>query len=152
VIEQAHVLGFDGIELRFIENSDRLWELPALHGTGSRRLTIGWLQRAGYSLRGYKLLLPLRGGEPAPAIAGDGPADGRTSRYAQCAGDRIFGDRVQPGTDLTSTAAWVAEGIHQLAEFARPSGVEIWLESHGNFAPAAATLGVLRGPIVEIVA
>jgi hypothetical protein len=25
VIEQAHTLGYDGIELRFIENSDRLW-------------------------------------------------------------------------------------------------------------------------------
>jgi sugar phosphate isomerase/epimerase len=59
-------------------------------------------------------------------------------------GIRIFGDRVQPGADLASTAAWVVEGLQQLAEFARPAGVGVWLESHGNFAPAAATMGVLR--------
>ena len=32
VIERARALGYDGIELRFIEDSDRLWELPDLSG------------------------------------------------------------------------------------------------------------------------
>jgi sugar phosphate isomerase/epimerase len=35
-IEQAHALGFDGIELRFILGSDRLWELPEFTDAGLR--------------------------------------------------------------------------------------------------------------------
>jgi sugar phosphate isomerase/epimerase len=145
-IELAHTLGYDGIELRFLENSDRLWELPAFQGAGLKE-TRDRLASTGLvipcvdtsclfhdreeSQRRQSLEMGQRMVELAAAL--------------KAPGIRVFGDRVQPGADLPSTAAWVADGIHQLAEFARPSGVEIWLESHGNFAPAAATLGVLRG-------
>jgi sugar phosphate isomerase/epimerase len=145
VIEQAHALGYDGIELRFIENSDRLWELPALQGDGLKE-TRDRLASAGLvipcvdtscffhyteeSQRRQSLEMGKRMVELADAL--------------NAPGIRIFGDRVQPGADLPLTAAWVAEGIHKLAEFARPAGVEVWLESHGNFAPAAATMSVLR--------
>ncbi len=145
MIEQAHTLGYDGIELRFIENSDRLWELPSLQGAGLKE-TRDRLASTGLEIpcvdtsclfhdkeeskRRQSLEMGKRMVELAAAL--------------QAPGIRVFGDRVQPGADLPSTAAWVAEGIHQLAEFARPAGVEIWLESHGEFAPAAATMRVLR--------
>jgi sugar phosphate isomerase/epimerase len=144
-IELAHTLGYDGIELRFLENSDRLWELPAFQGAGLKE-TRDRLASTGLvipcvdtsclfhdreeSQRRQSLEMGQRMVELAAAL--------------KAPGIRVFGDRVQPGADLPSTAAWVADGIHQLAEFARPSGVEIWLESHGNFAPAAASMSVLR--------
>ena len=145
MIEHAHTLGYDGVELRFIENSSRLWELPGLHGVrlketrdrlASKGLIIPCVDTSCFfhyteenqrreSLEMGQRMVELASGLNAPGI-------------------RIFGDRVQPGADLQSTNAWVAEGIHQLAEFAQPSGVEIWLESHGNYAPAQATMNVLR--------
>jgi sugar phosphate isomerase/epimerase len=145
VIEHAHALGYDGIELRFIENSDHLWELPALHGTGlketcNRLASVGlvipcvdtscFFHHAEESQRRQSLEMGKRMVELAAAL--------------HAPGIRIFGDRVQPGADQISTAAWIADGLNQLAEFALPAGVEVWLESHGNFAPAAATMSILR--------
>jgi sugar phosphate isomerase/epimerase len=144
-IELAHTLGYDGLELRFIENSDRLWELPAFHGGGLKE-TCDRLASAG-------LVIPCVDTScffhsPVAAQRRQSLEMGRSmvglAAALKAPGIRVFGDRVQPGADLPSTAAWVAEGIHQLAEFARPAGVEIWLENHGNFAPAAATMSVLR--------
>jgi sugar phosphate isomerase/epimerase len=145
VIRQAQALGFDGIELRFIEGTDRLWELPEFHGAGlldtRERLAATGLavscvdtsccfhypvqkQRA-QSLEMGRAMVELAAALGAPGI-------------------RVFGDRVQPGADLDSTTAWIADGIHRLAEFAQPAGVEVWLESHGNFARAVETLRVLQ--------
>jgi len=82
---------------------------------------------------------------PANGVAQDGTRDGGTCRCSPAApGIRVFGDRVQPGADLSSTAGWVSDGIQQLADFARPAGVEVWLESHGAFASARETLSVVR--------
>ena len=145
VIEQAHALGYDGIELRFIENSDRLWELPALQGDGLKE-TRNRLASAGLIIpcvdtscffhytEGSQRRQSLEMGERMVELAA----------ALNVPGIRIFGDRVQPGADLASTAAWVADGLNQLAEFARGAGVEVWLESHGNFAQAAAIMSVLR--------
>jgi sugar phosphate isomerase/epimerase len=144
-IEQAHTLGYDGIELRFIENSDRLWELPAFQGAG--------LKEHCDRLASTGLVIPCVDtsclfDSPDAAQRRQSLEMGRSmvelAAALKAPGIRVFGDRVQPGADLPSTAAWVAEGIHQLAEFALPAGVEIWLESHGNFAPAAAAMSVLR--------
>jgi sugar phosphate isomerase/epimerase len=48
-------------------------------------------------------------------------------------GVRVFGDTVQPGADLESTGRWIADAMQALREKARPAGVELWLESHGDF-------------------
>jgi len=58
-------------------------------------------------------------------------------------GVRLFGDRVQPGADLVSTRGWIVEGLTALRDAARPTGVEVWLETHGDFAPGAAARSVL---------
>lgn len=145
MIEQARNLGYDGIELRFIENSDRLWELPALHGAGLNE-TRDRLASAGLAIpcvdtscffhhtEQKQRLQSLQMGKQMVELAA----------ALHAPGIRIFGDRIQPGADMLSTAAWAADGLRQLAEFARPAGVEVWLESHGNFAPAAATMSILR--------
>src|SRR6266511_2405947 len=59
-------------------------------------------------------------------------------------GVRVFGDAVQPGTDLASTRRFIADSLLALREKARPAGVEVWVESHGDFAPAAAMLSLLE--------
>jgi sugar phosphate isomerase/epimerase len=59
-------------------------------------------------------------------------------------GIRVFGDTIQPGVDRDSTRGWIAESICKLAEITAPKGVEVWLESHGDFAAADETLAVLK--------
>ena len=56
----------------------------------------------------------------------------------------MFGDRVQPGADLASTRGWIVEALGGLRDRLRGTGVEVWLETHGDFATAAATRSLLE--------
>ena len=144
VIEQARVLGFDGVELRFIENDDRLNERPEFRGSG--------LQETRERLRSAGLVISCLDTScffhyPEEERRNQSLEMGRAmielAAELQAPGIRIFGDRIQPGADRVSTAGWITAGLHELAEFAQPAGVEVWLESHGDFASSSATLGVL---------
>jgi glucosamine-6-phosphate deaminase len=59
-------------------------------------------------------------------------------------GIRVFGDRVQPGADLAATRGWVIEALGDLRDRLRGRGIEVWLETHGDFATAAATRSLLE--------
>lgn len=145
VIEQAHALGFDGIELRFIENNDRLWELPDFCGTGLKE-TRHRLASTGLAIPCVDTSCCFHYTDSAQRMESlkMGRAMVELAAALGAPGIRVFGDRVQPGADFSSTAGWVSDGIQQLADFARPAGVEVWLESHGAFACARETLRVLR--------
>jgi sugar phosphate isomerase/epimerase len=58
-------------------------------------------------------------------------------------GIRVFGDTIQSGADRASTRTWIAESIQQLAESISSTEVEVWLETHGDFAGASETLAIL---------
>jgi sugar phosphate isomerase/epimerase len=59
-------------------------------------------------------------------------------------GIRVFGDKIQPGADRDSTRSWIAEGIGRLGERTREYGIEVWLETHGDFASSAETMQIVR--------
>jgi len=146
VLDAAGRLGYDGVELRFLENDDALWARPELTGAGLqetlRRLRDGGLEVACVDTRSFFH-------DPDASVrqrAFDEAA--RSLELAArlgAAGIRVFGDRVQPGQDLASTRGFITEALQKLGEAARPLGVEVWIESHGDFARAADTLGLLRG-------
>jgi sugar phosphate isomerase/epimerase len=145
VIEQAHGLGFDGIELRFVSGSDRLWELPEFTGAGLHE-SLDRFASAGLAIPCVDtscFFHSTNAAQRAQSIEmGRHMIDLAFALGAP--GIRVFGDRVQPGADLSSTTAWIADGIRQLAQFAQPAGVEVWLESHGDFASASETMRVLQ--------
>src|ERR1017187_2391655 len=145
VIDEACRLGYDGIELRFIEDSDRLWELPAFQGSGLKETCVR-LSSAGLSIPCVDTSCFFHHPEPEQRRRSieTGKAYVELAAALKAPGVRVFGDRAQPGADMPATAAWIAEGIHRLAEFAQPAGVEVWLETHGQFAPATETMRILR--------
>ena len=144
VIDVAGRLGYDGVELRFLENDDALWARPELQGSG--------LRDTRARLRDTGLLVPCVDSRsffhhPDPAVRR--AAVDEAERVVEVAaalgarGIRVFGDRVQPGADLDSTRAFVVDAMGELRDRSRPAGVEIWLETHGDFAPGASTRRVL---------
>jgi glucosamine-6-phosphate deaminase len=144
VLETAGRLGYDGVELRFLEDDDALWARPELTGSGlaetRARLGDAGLEVPCVDTRSFfhwpdpaRRARALEEAERVVALAHDLGAPGV----------RVFGDAVQPGADLESTRRWIAESLLALAEKARPAGVEVWIESHGDFAPARAMLSVL---------
>jgi glucosamine-6-phosphate deaminase len=144
VISTAARLGYDGIELRFLEDSDALWERPDLEGGGLAD-TLSRLRDANLAVPCVDTSAFFHHPDPAVRRAANEHARRMMDLAARLGspGIRVFGDRVQPGADVESTRRWIAEGIGALREHGRPLGVEVWLESHGDFASARDTLAIL---------
>lgn len=143
IVKIASSAGYEGIELRFVENEESLWKLAALSGSGlaeTKRLL------ADHGLKISCVDTSCRFHSPDAAERGRWIVEGE--RMAALAaelgapGIRVFGDTIQPGADRALTHGWIAEGIQKLAE--RTGDVEVWLESHGDFSLASDTAQVLE--------
>jgi sugar phosphate isomerase/epimerase len=145
VIELARREKYDGIELRFIENDDRLWQRSEFHGRGLKD-TLRRLDEAGLKISCVDTSCyfhhPDAGMRRQSLEMGKAMMDLAAALGAR--GIRVFGDRIQEGADRASTSAWIAENVGDLADFGKPLQVQVWLESHGDFARAADTLEVLK--------
>jgi glucosamine-6-phosphate deaminase len=145
VLDVAGREGYDGVELRFLENDDALWTRAELSGTGlaetRRRLVDAGLVVSCVDTRSFFH-------DPDPSARAR--ARDEATRCLELAarlgapGIRIFGDRVQPGADAATTRGWIAEAMQALAEAGERAGAQVWIESHGDFARAADTLSILE--------
>jgi glucosamine-6-phosphate deaminase len=145
ILDSAGRLGYDGVELRFVEGDDALWARPELTGTGLRQ-TLARLADAGLAVPCVDTRSFFHSPDPAARRTAIDEAE-RTAGLAArlgAAGIRVFGDRAQPGADLASTRRWIAESLADLRDRLRGTGVEVWLETHGDFATAAATRALLE--------
>jgi glucosamine-6-phosphate deaminase len=146
VIDAAGRLGYDGIELRFLEGDDGLWARPELTGTGlaetRSRLRDAGLQISCVDTRSF-FHHPERAAREAAFEEARRSID--LAARLEAPGIRVFGDVIQPGQDRETTRGWIAEALARLGEIAQPQEVEVWIESHGDFARARDTLSVL-GP------
>jgi sugar phosphate isomerase/epimerase len=145
VLDAAVRLGFDGIELRFIEMDDHLWQRPEFSGAGLRE-TIRRLNDAGIAVSCVDTSCFFH--HPEARLRQEAVGMGRAmiglAAELGAPAIRVFGDRVQPGADRAATAQWIVEGVHTLADYGRSSGVETWLETHGDFARTADTREILQ--------
>lgn len=145
VIDAASRLRFDGIELRFIENDDQLWRRPEFTGSGlkttRKRLETEGLRIACVDTSCF-FHYPEAGRRKQSCEMGRAMIDLAAELGAPAI--RVFGDRVQKGAERPLTEAWIVEGIQELADFGRTAQVQVWLESHGDFARAADTLRLLQ--------
>jgi glucosamine-6-phosphate deaminase len=145
VVDAASRMGYDGVELRFLENDDALWARPELTGAGLAE-TRARLADAGLAVPCVDTRSFFHNPDPDARRTAVEEAE-RTAEVAArlgAAGIRVFGDRVQPGADLASTRGWIVEALGALRDRLRGSGVEVWLETHGDFATAAATRSLLE--------
>jgi len=144
IIAIASSAGYDGIELRFVENEDSFWKLPAFRGpqlASTKRalsdhgLTISCVDTS------CRFHSPDAQERARWLDEGERMADLAASLNAP--GIRVFGEKVQAGADRASTRGWIADSIRTLGERVAASGIEVWLETHGDFASAAETAEIL---------
>ena len=145
VIEIAVSSGYDGVELRFLEGEDSLWKLPAFNGS-ARAAAKRMISDNGLSIT--CMGTSCRFHSPDRVERDRWVEEGK--RMAELAaalgspGIRVFGDKIQPGADRNSTRDWITEGVRCLAEETRDHGVEVWLETHGDFASSAETMRIVE--------
>lgn len=58
---------------------------------------------------------------------------------------RVFGDRLVKGEAREATIKRIIEGMRELGEYARTSGVGVIIESHGDFTDSASLGAILKG-------
>jgi glucosamine-6-phosphate deaminase len=145
VIDAAGRYGYDGVELRFLEDDDALWARPELTGEGLKD-TRSRLRDAGLEVSCVDTRSCFHDPDPAAREAAIEEAVRSLELAAAlgAGGIRVFGDQIQPGQDRASTRGFIADALGRLGEAARPLGVEVWLESHGDFARAADTLAAFE--------
>lgn len=137
MLEQGPRQGYDGVEVRLIERQTDLLQVPELQPAqlANRRRE---LDAAGFEVCG--LASSVRFDEPERSARELQIATGRA--YVDLAVElgaefvRVFGDVLPPdNTDGRRDAAiaYVADGINALSEYAELAGIEILLETHGDF-------------------
>jgi sugar phosphate isomerase/epimerase len=145
VVSIAARSGYNGIELRFLEGEDSLWKLAqfqgaelgaakrmisehglvvACVGTSCRFHSPDTRERAEWIVEGVRMA------ELASALGAPGI--------------RVFGDKIQPGANRASTRSWIAESIQEVASKIEHYDVEVWLETHGDFASSTETMSIIR--------
>jgi sugar phosphate isomerase/epimerase len=145
VIEIAVSSGYGGVELRFLEGEDSLWKLPAFQGPA--------LDEARQMISDNGLSIPCVGTScrfhsPDRTERERWIEDGKRMADLTAAlgspGIRVFGDKIQPGADRDSTRNWIAQGVRCLAEQTKKNGVEVWIETHGDFASSTETMRIVE--------
>jgi len=155
ILQAATAYGYDGVELRVVSRELDLWNLPefkpsALSGTRNVIQDHGLVvasMGSGACFHSSDALERQRNFDSALRMAELAAGLGAPSI-------RVFGDRIQPGNTRVQTTGWLADSLIRLSERLQPSGVEVWLETHGDFATVAEVGEVLtqvHSPIVGII-
>jgi glucosamine-6-phosphate deaminase len=145
ILDAAGRFGYDGVELRFVSDDDALWTRPELSGSGlvdtAARLRDAGLEISCVDTRSF--FHHPAGPERTRALEESARCLELAARLG-ASGIRVFGDRVQDGQDRDATRQLIAEALNRLGETAADHGVEVWLESHGDFARSEHMHGVLE--------
>ena len=129
--------GYDGIELRFVEGEASLWKLAAFQGQGLRE-TCARLEDAELAISCVDTSCRFDSSDAADRDRwiDEGVRMAELAAQLGAPGIRVFGDRIQPGVGREATRGWIREAISRLSEKVSALGVEVWLETHGDFSGA----------------
>jgi len=144
IIKIAVETGYDGIELRFVEGEDSLWKLAAFSETqmaATKRAFTDSGLRISCVDTSCRFHFPDAKERDRWIVEGERMSDLAAKLGAPAI--RVFGDTIQSGATEESTRGWIAECVRRLAEATCRKGVEVWLETHGDFCAAGATAAIL---------
>jgi sugar phosphate isomerase/epimerase len=146
VLDQADRLGYSGIELRGIQGDMDLPKRPELTGAAlaqSRRD----VQSRGLVISDLGASAHMH--EKDPALRATQLDDGkRFIDLAHALGVpyvRMFGDKLAPGEPKEEVIKRIVDGFQQMAAYAKPAGVTVLIESHGDFTNSPDLKAIIEG-------
>jgi len=144
ILENADRLGYAGIELRGVAGEMDLPKVPELSGTnlaGTKK------DLAALGIVVSDLGASSRMHEKDPATREKQFDEGRRFiDLAQAMGVkyvRMFGDKIPEGEPKEEVMKRVTDGFQQMADYAKPAGVTVLIESHGDFTHSADVADIL---------
>jgi sugar phosphate isomerase/epimerase len=144
ILETADRLGYAALELRGVAGEMDLPKVPELAGT---RLAETKKDLAALGIVVSDLGASSRMHEKDPAIREKQLDEGRRFiDLAQAMGVRyvrMFGDAIPPGEPREDVMKRVVDGFQTMAAYAKPAGVTVLIESHGDFTHSADLVNIL---------
>lgn len=144
ILEAADRLGYAGIEIRGVAGEMDLPKVPEFQGT---RLAETKKDLAALGIVVSDLGASSRMHEKDPVTREKQLDEGRRFiDLAQAMGVkyvRMFGDKIPEGEPREEVMKRVVDGFQAMAEHARPAGVTVLIESHGDFTRSADLAGIL---------
>ena len=144
ILENADRLGYAGIELRGVAGEMDLPKVPELSGTnlaGTKK------DLAALGIVVSDLGASSRMHEKDPATREQQFDEGRRFiDLAQAMGVkyvRMFGDKIPEGEPKEEVMKRVVEGFQKMAAYAKPAGVTVLIESHGDFTKSPDLVEIL---------
>jgi len=158
LLHYGPVYGYDGVEIRLIERETDLLCRPEF-AVGVRGRRRNELDAAMFSVCG--LSSSVRFDYPEASERREQVIIGR--EYIDLAGElgasfvRVFGDTLPPNADAATRQATIgniAHGLQTLGEYGEQHGVDILIETHGDYADsilASETLSRVESPAVGVL-
>jgi sugar phosphate isomerase/epimerase len=146
VLDQADRLGYAGIELRGIQGDMDLTKRPELMGEGLTQ-TRRDLEARGLVVTDLGASAHMHEKDPAPRAA-QLDEGRRFIDLAHALGVpyvRMFGDKMPPDQPKEDALKRVVDGFRQMAAYARPAGVTVLIESHGDFTHSSDLQTIIEG-------
>jgi sugar phosphate isomerase/epimerase len=144
ILESADRMGYAALELRGIAGEMDLPKVPELSGT---RLAQTKKDLAALGLVVSDLGASSRMHEKDPATREAQFDEGRRFIDLAHAMDvkyvRMFGDKIPEGEPKEEVMKRVVAGFQQMADYAKPAGVTVLIESHGDFTHSADVVDIL---------
>ncbi len=155
VVARGVEYGYDGVEIRLIERETDLLKRPEFRAP---QLAVRKRQLADAGFRVCGLSSSVRFEETDAATRETQLAAGRA--YCDLAREfgvsfvRVFGDKLTAERDEASQLEWIASGLQQLGEYAATVGIDILIETHGDFCRSdkmAALMSLVTCPAVGVL-
>jgi sugar phosphate isomerase/epimerase len=146
IVRNTSKWGFAALELRGIQDQMDLTKCAEFGGTRLKS-TLRDLSAAGLVVSDLGASAQMH--EPNPARRARHMDEAR--RFIALAHElntpyvRVFPDKFIAGEDRRVTFARISDGLHELGEYARPAGVTIIVESHGEFRRGEDIIPILEG-------
>jgi sugar phosphate isomerase/epimerase len=146
VLDQADRMGYAGIELRGIQGDMDLPKRPELTGDALKQ-TRRDLEARGLVVTDLGASAHMH--EKDAALRAAQLDDGR--RFIDLAHAmgvpyvRMFGDKLAPGEPKEEVIKRIVDGFQQMAAAAKPAGVTVLIESHGDFTNSPDLQAIIDG-------
>ena len=154
IVAGARNLGYDGVELRAVGGSlDLLGR--AEFGPADLKSTRKYFENEGIEICCVDTSCVFHAPEASERVNQVKIALAHAELAANLGSPliRVFPDKIQPGAQREDTRDWIAAGLRETAERA-PDGVNVGLETHGDFARAecaAEIVTLANHPKVKLI-
>ena len=145
IVARGVEYGYDGVEIRLIERETDLLKRPEFQPSELPQ-RIRQLSDAGFRVCGLSSSVHFE--NPNPATRATQLANGRA--YCDLARElgakfvRVFGDLIRPNKDEAQQLDWIAAGLQSLGEYASTLGIDVLIETHGDFCRSEKMVSLMN--------